>query len=131
MAQDGDMEIQSKRQAEQTESTSPGRYYTPYTDIYESADALFVVMDMPGVDKSNVSVTVEKGRLSVEGQIDSARYQGLTPVYTEYDIGHFIRSFVLSNKIDQAGITAEMEAGVLMLRLPKAADVQPRRIEVS
>lgn len=131
MTQDREMEVQSKREVEDTESTSPGRYYTPYTDIYETADALFVVMDVPGVAKGNVSVTVDKGRLSVEGQIDSSRYEGLEPVYTEYDIGHFIRSFVLSNKIDQSGITAEMEAGVLTLRLPKAAEAQPRRIEVS
>lgn len=131
MAEDREIEVQSKQEAEAVESTSPGRYYSPYTDIFETADALAVVMDMPGVDKDNVAVTLEKGRLSVEGQVDSSRYEGLRPLYTEYDVGHFIRSFVVSSKIDQAGITAEMKAGVLTLRLPKAPEAQPRRIEVS
>ncbi|MDX1645296.1 MAG: Hsp20/alpha crystallin family protein [Thermoanaerobaculia bacterium] len=131
MAEDREIQVQSKQEAEATEATSPGRYYSPYTDIFETEDALTVVMDMPGVDKANVAVTLEKGRLSVEGQIDSSRYDGLEPVYTEYDVGHFIRSFALSSKIDQAAITAEMEAGVLTLRLPKAPEAQPRRIEVS
>lgn len=131
MTRDSERDAQVKRAVEEVESTSPGRYYTPYTDIFETPEALTVVMDMPGVEKSNVTVTVDKGRLSVEGQVDSQRYEGLTPVYTEYDIGHFIRSFVLSSKIDQQAITAEMQDGVLTLRLPKAAEAKPRRIDVS
>lgn len=131
MPDEREIQVQSKQEVEATEATSPGRYYSPYTDIFETPDQLTVVMDMPGVDKANVAVTLEKGRLSVEGQVDSSRYDGLVPVYTEYDVGHFIRSFALSSKIDQAGITAEMEAGVLTLRLPKAPEAQPRRIEVS
>ena len=55
----------------------------------------------------------------------------MQPVYTEYNIGHFRRSYSLSSKIDQDRISAQMENGVLTLVLPKAEEAKPRKIAVS
>jgi HSP20 family protein len=85
---------------------------------------------MPGVDKSNVEISVEGGVLRVSGRLDFSKYQGLQPLYTEYNIGHYSRSFSLSNKIDQNKIAAEMKEGVLSLKLPKVAKVKPKTIQV-
>jgi HSP20 family molecular chaperone IbpA len=85
---------------------------------------------MPGVDKSHVDINVESGILNIEGRLDFAKYEGMQPVYTEYNIGHYRRSFSLSNKIDQGGISADMKDGVLTVTLPKAAEAKPRKITI-
>lgn len=123
--------IQEKRELEaKEEETIPARYFSRASDIYETDDALTVLMEMPGVQKSNVDVRVEDGVLKVEGQIDFSKYRDLQAVYTEYNIGHFSRSFRLSRQIDQSKIKAEMSDGVLSLTLPKAEEARPRTIEV-
>ena len=54
----------------------------------------------------------------------------MQPVYTEYNIGRYRRSFSLSNKIDQGKISAEMTDGVLTLVVPKAEEAKPRQISI-
>jgi len=112
------------------EKTTPGRYYVPYADIYETDEALSVVMEMPGVEKKELNVALENDVLRVDGRIDFSKYEGMEPVYTEYNVGHYTRSFTLSSKIDQEHISAQLDDGVLTLTLPKAKEVQPRRITI-
>jgi len=127
-----ELQVQQKRQVEdKDEATIPARVFLPNTDIYETEDALTVVMEMPGVEKSNVEVGVEEGVLKVYGRIDFSKYEGLQPVYTEYNIGHYARSFRLSSKIDQTKIGAQMNDGVLSLVLPKVEEAKPRVISVT
>jgi HSP20 family protein len=85
---------------------------------------------MPGVDKSKVNITVEDDVLEVRGTIEFTRYQGLRPMNTEYPVGHYRRSFSLSNRIDQHRISAEMTDGVLTVTLPKAEQANPRQIAI-
>ena len=112
------------------EKTTPGRYYVPYADIYETDEALLVVMEMPGVEKKELNVALENEVLRVDGRIDFSKYEGMEPVYTEYNVGHYTRSFTLSSRIDQEHISAQLDDGVLTLTLPKAKEVQPRRIAI-
>ena len=67
----------------------------------------------------------------MEGGIDFGKYEALQPVYTEYNIGNFRRSFDLSNSIDQDKIRADMKDGVLNLTPPKAEEAKPRKITVA
>jgi HSP20 family molecular chaperone IbpA len=126
-----ELQVQQKREVEkQQESTVPARTFMPTTDIYETESALTVVLEMPGVDKSNVDISVDAGILTIEGRLDFSKYQDMQPVYTEYNIGHYRRSFSLSSKIDQNKIGAEMADGVLTITLAKAEEAKPRRISV-
>lgn len=132
MAEEKEMAVPEKKELDSAkEKTRPGRFYVPNTDILETEEALLVIMDLPGVSKDRVEVNVEKNELSVEGYIDSSAYEDLMPVYTEYNVGHFARSFVLSNEIDRDGITAAMADGVLTLTLAKLKEAQPRRVTVA
>jgi HSP20 family protein len=114
--------------ATKEEKTTPGRYYVPAADIFETDEALTVIMEMPGVQKNNVNIALENDVLRVDGQIDFSNYKEMEPVYTEYNIGHYTRGFTLSNKIDQSKISAQLDSGVLTLTLPKSKDALPRRI---
>ena len=87
-------------------------------------------MEVPGVEKKDLNVALENGVLRVDAQIDFAKYEDVEPVYTEYNGGHYTRSFTLSNKIDQERISAQLDDGVLTLTLPKAKETQPRRISI-
>jgi HSP20 family molecular chaperone IbpA len=131
MAAAQELQVQKKREVENKEETTiPARKFVPAADIYEGGNDLMVVLEMPGVEKKNVDVRVEGGVLNVEGRLDLAKYQGLQPLYTEYNIGHYARSFRLSSKIDQSKIAAEMKDGVLSLKLPKVEEAKPRTIQI-
>jgi HSP20 family molecular chaperone IbpA len=132
MARSQALEVQEKKElVSKEEKTVPARYYVPTTDIYETEDALTLVMEMPGVDKQAVDINVENDILRVEARIDFSKYEGLEPLYTEYNIGYFARSFTLSNKIDRQQISAQLDDGVLTLTLKKAKEALLRRIPVS
>jgi HSP20 family protein len=127
-----ELQVQEKREVDKKqEATVPSRLFMPTADIFEAEHSLTVVLEMPGVEKSNVDISVEAGVLTIEGRLDFAKYEGMQPVYTEYNVGHYRRSFTLSNKIDQTKIGAEMRDGVLTITLPKAEEAKPRRISVS
>jgi HSP20 family protein len=131
MAKSQSLEVQQKKElVSKEEKTVPARYYVPATDIYETEESLTLVMEMPGVEKKDISVRLENDVLRVESQIDFSKYAGLEPVYTEYNVGHYARSFTLSSKIDQGGISAQLADGVLTLTLRKAEEARPRRIEI-
>jgi HSP20 family molecular chaperone IbpA len=127
-----ELQVQGKRELEKKqEATVPARFFMPTADIFEDQNALTVVLEMPGVDKGKVDINVEGGVLTIDGRLDFSKYEGMQPVYTEYNIGHYRRSFSLSNKIDQSRIGAEMKDGVLTITLPKAEEAKPRRISVN
>ena len=112
------------------ERTEPGRYFTPATDIFEAQDALTVVMEIPGVEQKDVNLSLENDVLRVDARIDFSKYEGMEPVYSEYNVGHYTRAFTLSSKVDQSKIGAKLADGVLMLTLPKVQQAIPRKIQI-
>ena len=129
--QQQELAVREKREvATKEEKTVPGRFFVPTTDVYETEDALVVAMEVPGVGRDDVEIELKDDVLRVEGRIDSSKYGGMEPVYTEYGVGHWARSFSLFDKVDREGIGAQLEDGVLTLTLPKTAEARPRRIAV-
>ena len=132
MRESQELQVQQKREVEKkTEGTIPARVFVPVTDIFETPEALTVVLEMPGVGPNSIEANVENDIVTIEGRIDFTKYEGMQPVYTEYNVGHYARSFQMSNKIDQGKISAEMKDGVVTLVLPKAEQAKARRIKVA
>jgi HSP20 family molecular chaperone IbpA len=127
-----ELAVQEKKELlSKEEKTVPARYYVQNTDILETEDALTVVMEMPGVEKKDVDISIKDDVLRVEGKIDFTKYDRMEPLYTEYNVGHFARAFTLSNRIDQHEITAQLDDGVLTLTLKKTKEAVPRKIAIS
>ncbi len=124
--------VQEKQALESNgEQTAEGRFFRPLTDIFETPDALTVVMEVPGVDRDDIEIQLDNNRLTVSARIGLERYGALDPVYTEYEVGHFTRSFQVSSRIDRNNIAASVDDGVLTLSLPKTAEATPRRIAIN
>lgn len=107
---------------------SQERYVTPPVDIYENEEGLVVMADLPGVAKENLDVRVENNLLTIRGK--PSHLAPGDPIYREYELVNFFRQFELNDKVNQSKISAELQHGVLTLRLPKAEEAKPRKIEI-
>jgi HSP20 family molecular chaperone IbpA len=129
MSNETSREIEAREKAEVlTEDTRPGRVFRPDVDILEHADAYVILADMPGASDEDVDVRLDKGVLTLDARVPGRDESRLR--YAEYRSGGYHREFRISEDIDPDGVTAHMRNGVLELRLPKAAEKQPRRIAV-
>ncbi len=128
---DQELAVKDKKEVTREEPTRPGRTYQPEVDIYETTDGLWLWADMPGVDEKSINVDLADGVLTIEGAVAVDDYKDLMPVYTEYNVGNYMRRFAVSSDIDPDRIEARVQSGVLELRLPKAEKAKPRRIAVS
>jgi HSP20 family protein len=116
---------------QQAGDDTPQRAVLPAVDVFEDAEGITLLADMPGVPKEQIELKVEGDALLVEGSVQPRTPEGLEAVYAEVRVPRYRRSFTLSRELDAARIEASMKDGVLKLRIPKAAHAQPRRIEVS
>jgi HSP20 family protein len=127
-------EISPKEKQELTEKkpTYTGRYYVPEVDIFEDETGLWLWADLPGVSQEQVDVELHDDELTIHGKVSLDKYEGLGPVSTEYNVGHYLRRFNLVDaaSFDADKITAKVTNGVLELQLPKAERAKRRRIPV-
>jgi HSP20 family protein len=104
-------------------------YLIPVADITSSGDAYILQVEMPGVDKSGLELTVQNGELVIVGHrrwIDSIGER----VYREIRTNDYRRVYELDPSIDTARISARIDQGLLTVTLPKAESVKPRKIAV-
>jgi len=122
----------TEKQVAETEAerTRDQPAFVPRVDIYETDDAITVVADMPGVTEDSVDIVLEKGVLTINGYVDPEVPEGYSLAHAEYRIGDFVRSFSLSNEIDQSAIEATLKDGVLRLKMNKVTEAQTKKIAV-
>ncbi len=132
MASQREMEAAEKSQVDTNihQELRSGNWFVPATDVYETAQAVVLVMDMPGVCFDCAHVSIIDDELVVTGHVTHAEDQDDYVLYREYDVGHYHRHFGLPPTIDRANIEASMNDGVLTVIMPKVEQVRPRRIPV-
>ena len=128
-----EMELQKKKELQPSagEGTRLGPVFIPAVDIIETQDEIIVLADMPGVDSKNVDIDLKENQLTLRGRIDPVVSEKENSLYNEFGWGDYLRTFTLSNLINQEKIAAKMDQGVLRLTLPKAEKMKPKKITVS
>ena len=122
--------VSSTRAVEKELTPETDTIYLPFVDIVEDGKSFRLVADMPGVDQNSVSVTVEDGVLTIEGQVRVEAPQGYHLVEQEYEVGRFRRDFTLPDTVNVDGIKAKVARGVLEVTLPKLEESQKRRVQI-
>jgi HSP20 family protein len=106
---------------------------SPALDVAESDSAYTVKLDLPGVAKDDVKISIDGRRVSIEAQTrkDEEKKEGDRVVYRERSVSSFARSFTLAAEVDQAASNAKLDNGVLTLTLAKRNAPAAARLTVN
>ena len=102
----------------------------PVVDIYEDAEGITLLADMPGVSREHLNLEVDRDALTIEGVAHIEMPEGMEALYADVRATRYRRSFALSGELDTDAIRASLRDGVLKVYIPKRAEVRPRKIEV-
>jgi HSP20 family protein len=114
-----------------TPEPPPRLVFTPPIDIYETDEGLVLLADLPGVSLDSLELQVQDNKLTLLGRVKSPVPADAVLRYQEYQVGDFLRSFILSDEVDHDRVSATLSNGVLKVWLPKATKAPARRIEVT
>ncbi len=103
----------------------------PAVDVSESDNESAVLMELPGVGKDDISITLNDGKLTISGE----RKQTAIPdnakwLRNETSVGEFSRTIALPHQVDVSKVNAEMNDGILKVTLPKAEEARPREVKI-
>ena len=105
--------------------------YRPNVDIFDTADELLLMADLPGANPETIDVSMESGILTIQAEVAPRQWGGGQSIAHEYGVGGFHRRFEIDESIDAEHVAAEYHDGELTVRLPKAQQARRRRIPVS
>ncbi len=105
--------------------------FTPPIDIFETPEGLVLQADLPGVTLETLELQVQDNKLTLFGRANHVLPPNARLIHQEYALGHFLRSFILSDEVDHERVTAKLNQGVLEVFLPRVPKAEPRRIQVT
>jgi len=103
----------------------------PLTDIYETEKTLMIICDVPGVSEDGITASVEDNILTIEGKSIDRAHDERKKLIQEFSLQDYYRQFKLGDGIDLENITADLNQGVLTVKLGKSEQLQPRKIEIN
>jgi HSP20 family protein len=117
------------RESREGAQQRPEQFIMPAASVMENGDSYLLKVEMPGVNKEGLDISVENNELTITGRRSMPVVDG-TLIHRESRSEDFRRAFELDPSIDTGKIGAKIEQGVLALTLPKAEQVKPRKITV-
>ena len=105
--------------------------WTPALDLYENNDNLIAVVELPGMRKEDIEISLHDGMLTIGGERKSETREGDKAERTERYIGKFRRSITLPTRVDANKVSATYKDGILTITLPKAEEAKPKQIQVN
>lgn len=119
----------STRQPDETVAVAD---WMPIVDILETNDNFEIHVELPGVERSAVKLSIEKGVLLISGQRpQGTRTEGIRYHRNERPYGRFERAFRVPDSVDEQKLEADLKNGVLTVRLPKVEKAKPKSIQIS
>jgi HSP20 family protein len=113
-----------------TDDTARRATFTPAVDIVEDSTGITLWADLPGVSRDKLDVKVHDARLYIEAEAAVPADAGIRVHHAEIRAPRFARAFTISDDLDTAKIDANLQNGVLKLRIPRREEARPRRIDV-
>ncbi len=101
------------------------------TDVFETPEAVMVKVNLPGVSPENIELNLERNVLTLTTKLEEAQAEGTKVLWRERTIGEQKRSVQIPVRITHEGIEANLEHGVLTVKIPKAPESQAKRITVN
>ena len=111
------------------QTTQREQFVAPASSVMEDGEGYTLQVEMPGVNKEGLEISVENNELTIVGRRSLPTVEG-TVLHRESRSNNFRRSFELDPSIDTSKISAKIDQGVVTLVLPKAEQVKPRKITV-
>jgi HSP20 family protein len=106
--------------------------WSPALDLHESGDHFVAVVELPGMHKEDIDISLHDGTLTISGERKREKSSnGETAQRTERYIGTFRRSISLPTRVDASKVSATYQDGILKVTLPKAEEAKPKQIQVT
>lgn len=105
--------------------------WTPALDLYQDADNVLAVVELPGMRKENIDISLHDGVLTIAGERETSAGEGENAERTERFSGKFRRSITLPTRVDASKVSASYKDGILTVTLPKAEEAKPKKVEVT
>ena len=105
--------------------------WTPALDLYQTNDDIVAVVELPGMKKEEIEISLHDGALTISGERKEEGAQDDKNARTERILGKFRRSISLPTRVDASKVNATYKDGILTVTLPKAEEVKPKQIQVN
>ena len=105
--------------------------WTPALDLYQNNDNVVAVVELPGMRKEDIEISLHDGTLTIGGERKEETGEGDSATRTERFTGKFRRSISLPTRVEASKVNATYKDGLLTVTLPKAEEAKPKQIQVN